>query len=68
MDDYLDILKHELEADDLSFLIKMRIELEWDQSASSRVTQATQISAINTQKAIALNGGSQAGSTTSIGL
>lgn len=47
MDEHLDILRHELEADDGSFLIKilikMRIELEWDQNAFSRATEAMHI-------------------------
>ena len=43
MDNYLDILRHELEADDDSFLIKMRVELEWDREAFSRMTEAMRI-------------------------
>jgi len=40
MNNYLDTLRHELEANDDSFLIHMRVELVWDQEAFSRVTEA----------------------------
>ena len=43
MNDYLDILRHEFEANDGSFLISMRVELEWDWEAFSRVTEAMRI-------------------------
>jgi len=38
--DYLAILKNEFEAGDDSFLIKIRIELNWDKAAFRRLTDA----------------------------
>lgn len=39
----LDTLRHEFEAGDQSFLVKMRVELEWDREAFSRLTEAMRI-------------------------
>ena len=43
MDNYIDILKHEMVAGEGSFLVKMRVELEWDRAAFSRLTEAMRI-------------------------
>lgn len=40
MGGYLEILEHELNAGDGSFLIKLRCDLEWDRAAFTRLTDA----------------------------
>jgi len=43
MDDYLAILKHEFEAGDQSFLIKIRVWLDWDRAAFTRLATAMHV-------------------------
>lgn len=43
MKNYLVILKHEFEANESSFLIKLRIDLEWDREAFSRLVAAMKV-------------------------
>ena len=38
--DYLEILKHEFEADDESFILKLRAHLEWDKALFSQLITA----------------------------
>ena len=42
-DGMLDVLRHELEARDGSFLIQMRVHLEWDREAFSRLIEAMRL-------------------------
>lgn len=46
MDDYLDVLKHEFEAGEQSFLIKLRVWLEWDRLAFTRLITAMHTSCV----------------------
>jgi hypothetical protein len=40
MDDYLVVLKHEFEAGDQSFLLKIRVWLDWDRTAFTQLITA----------------------------
>ena len=43
MDNYLEILRSEFEAEDDSFLIKLRSELMWDQAAFNQLSSAMKV-------------------------
>ena len=42
MDNYIEILKREFDAEDGSFLVKLRSDLEWDKEAFSRLASVMQ--------------------------
>ena len=51
MDDYLAILRREFEADEGSFLLRLRVEAEWDREAFSRLVGVMEQSASGTKAA-----------------